>query len=487
MKINEKLTKPITEVNYLRAENVDRYRVIIRFFYEQYEKIQYWLYKEDVFEAMIQTGLFPDYTLDQCQSDLSSLTEWKNLIAIQDTSKVTSIEEFKNRKYRYQLSEYTIEIERMTLKLENLQVEGASLEPTLLERIQYQIMCIETLQDASMEEIHTWWKDLNANFIRLNQNYQDYIRTLNNAKAEEMMKTESFLLFKEKIISYLRNFVKGLQEHAMILEDYIQNIPFENIVVLIEKTVNCEMSIPRMDDKIQKQDVYDNFMARWDSIYSWFVGKNGISEVNRMSDITNEIIRKITRYAQQIGELQNQGANRAEEYKHISDLFGKCQDLSQAHKMSALFFGVDKPLHMQAIYNRNTDSIDSGVYEEEITYYALEPRTRVATKRQRAQDYNLEREQQRLEILEHKQAQNEKLKNYIRDGVVDFEKIDILDGESRKILLSWLSKGLNDANKTSKTDDGREFYIDDSNLKTIEVKCEDGMFVMPSYRICFKG
>lgn len=488
MKINEKLTKPITEVNYLRAENVNRYRVIIRFFYEQYEKIQYWLYKEDVFEAMIQTGLFPDYTLDQCQSDLSSLTEWKNLIAIQDTSKVTSIEEFKNRKYRYQLSEYTIE--RMTLKLENLQVEGASLEPTLLERIQYQIICIETLQDASMEEIHTWWKDLNANFIRLNQNYQDYIRTLNNAKAEEMMKTESFLLFKEKIISYLRNFVKGLQEHAMILEDYIQSIPFEYIAVLIEKAVDYEMSIPRMDDKIQKQDVYDNFMARWDSIYSWFVGKNGISEVNRMSDITNEIIRKITRYAQQIGELQNQGANRAEEYKHISDLFGKCQDLSQAHKMSALFFGVDKPLHMQAIYNRNTDSIDSGVYEEEITYYALEPRTRVATvktKRQPAKDYNLEREQQRLEILEHKQAQNEKLKNYIRNGVVDFEKIDILDGESRKILLSWLSKGLNDANKTSKTDDGREFYIDDSDLKTIEVKCEDGIFVMPSYRICFKG
>lgn len=56
--------------------------------------------------------------------------------------------------------------------------------------------------------------------------------------------------------------------------------------------------------------------------------------------------------AQQIGELQNQGANRAEEYKHISDLFGKCQDLNQAHKMSALFFGVDKPLHMQAIHNQ---------------------------------------------------------------------------------------------------------------------------------------
>lgn len=38
MKINEKLTKPITEVNYLRAENVDRYRVIIRFFMNNMRK-----------------------------------------------------------------------------------------------------------------------------------------------------------------------------------------------------------------------------------------------------------------------------------------------------------------------------------------------------------------------------------------------------------------------------------------------------------------
>ena len=489
MKINEKLTKPITEVNYLRAENVDRYRVIIRYFYEQYEKIQYWLYKEDVYETMIHTGLFPNYTLEQCQSDLSALTEWKNLIAIQDTSKVTSIEEFKNRKYRYQLSEYTIEIERMTLKLENLQVEGASLEPTLLERIQNQIMRIETLKDASSEDIHTWWKDLNTNFIRLNQSYQDYIRTLNSAKAEEMMKTESFLVFKEKIISYLRNFVKGLQEHAMILEDYIQNISFETIVILIEKAVDYEMSIPRIDEQVQKQDIYDNFIARWESIYSWFVGENGISEVNRMSDITNEIIRKITRYAQQIGELQNQGANRIEEYKHIANLFGKCQTLSQAHKMSALFFGVDKTFHMQAIQDRNTDSIDSGVYEEEITYRSLEPRTRIATvktKRQPAKDYNLEKVQQRLEILEKEQVQREILKSYIQDDVIDFKKIDVLDSESRKILLSWLSKGLNDINKTAKTDDGREFFVDDSNLEKIEVKCEDGIFVMPSYRICFK-
>ena len=122
------------------------------------------------------------------------------MIALQDTAKVSSIEEFKNRKFRYQLSKYTIEIERMTLKLENLQVEGASLEPTLLERIHQHILRIQDLQDADINTIHAWWNDLNTDFITLNRSYQDYIRTLNSAKAEEMMKTESFLIFKSTLL-----------------------------------------------------------------------------------------------------------------------------------------------------------------------------------------------------------------------------------------------------------------------------------------------
>lgn len=56
------------------------------------------------------------------------LTEWKNLNTIQDTRRVSSIEEFKNKKFRYNMSEYSVEIERLVLRLENLLIEGASLD-----------------------------------------------------------------------------------------------------------------------------------------------------------------------------------------------------------------------------------------------------------------------------------------------------------------------------------------------------------------------
>ena len=161
MQVSHKLIKPLTEVKYLNADNVSRYRCIMRIFFENYEKLKYWLYQEEVYEEMKSDPLWEDYKLEQCQQDLAMLTEWKNLNTIQDTRKVTSIEEFRNKKYRYQMSEYSVEIERLVLRLENLFIEGSSLEPTLLERIRIDIERMPAMSNEESSKIYTWWTDLN--------------------------------------------------------------------------------------------------------------------------------------------------------------------------------------------------------------------------------------------------------------------------------------------------------------------------------------
>ena len=186
MQITDKLLRSLTEVKYLNADNVDRYRCIMRIFFENYEKLHYWMYQEEVYAQMKEDPYFAEYRPEQCLQDLTTLTEWKNLNTIQDTRKVTSIEEFKNRKYRYQMSEYSVEIERLVVRLENLFIEGASLEPTLLERIRLSIQRFPEMAERDEISVYTWWNDLNNDFVRLNQNYQDYMRDLNSVKAEEM-------------------------------------------------------------------------------------------------------------------------------------------------------------------------------------------------------------------------------------------------------------------------------------------------------------
>ena len=173
MQITDKLLRSLTEVKYLNADNVDRYRCIMRIFFKNYEKLHYWMYQEEVYAQMKEDPCFAEYRPEQCLQDLTTLTEWKNLNTIQDTRKVSSIEEFKNRKYRYQMSEYSVEIERLVVRLENLFIEGASLEPTLLERIRLSIQRFPEMAEQDEINVYTWWNDLNNDFVRLSQNYQD--------------------------------------------------------------------------------------------------------------------------------------------------------------------------------------------------------------------------------------------------------------------------------------------------------------------------
>lgn len=117
MQVSDKLIRPLTEAKYLNADNVSRYRCIMRIFFEHYEKLKYWLYQEEVYEEMIQDPFFADYRMEQCQQDLMMLTEWKNLNTIQDTKKVASIEEFKNKKYRYQLKDEALIREKKRMSI----------------------------------------------------------------------------------------------------------------------------------------------------------------------------------------------------------------------------------------------------------------------------------------------------------------------------------------------------------------------------------
>ena len=74
MQVSDKLIKPLTEAKYLNADNVSRYRCIMRIFFEHYEKLKYWLYQEEVYEEMIKDPFFADYRPEQCQQDLTMLT-----------------------------------------------------------------------------------------------------------------------------------------------------------------------------------------------------------------------------------------------------------------------------------------------------------------------------------------------------------------------------------------------------------------------------
>ena len=491
MQINSKLTKPLTEVKYLTAENCSRYRTILRYFYLQYEKIKYWMYREEIYEELVKYPFFSSYSLELCQHDLDALVEWGNLIPMQDTSKASTVEEFKNKKFRYQLSEYSVEIERLTIKLENINVEGASLEPTLLERIKDHIIKIRNMVHVDSKAVGIWWRDLSNDFIRLNQNYQDYVRSFYSQKAEELMKTREFIAYKDALIDYLREFVKELQKNMHFIEAPLREATSDEINIVLAKVLEYEKSIPRLDVEVSDETFIDNINGKWESIQDWFLGSaNKESEASKIFDITNEVIRKITRYASQISENRGSGANRKEEYRKLCELFLSCRDMEEAHKLSSVAFGIFNTKHIRSGMIRSTESINSSVYDEQPDTVEIRPKIR-GYREKSARSAIENKSERKKEILDQhlRTLVQEKsiIDSYIKDKAIKISELPIIKPHVRITLLRWISKACANENKSAKTDDGRVFKLIGSEDKSMcMLRCEDGNLEMPSYTILFE-
>lgn len=490
--MNNKTYKPILETKYLSTENAWRYRCIMRTFFIFDQRYKHWLYKEDIYDEMKKIDMFDDYAMDQCKQDLDALVQWGNLSAVQDTNKVATYQQFVNKQFRYQMTEYAIEIERMTVRLENIFIEGGSLEPTLLERIKDELKELKTMCHQDEKTAGTWWSLLSADFQRLNQNYQDYIRDWYSLKAEELMKTKSFLLYKEKFIEYLRNFIKELQQYAQEIEHILKQVTEKEGKSIIEKVSHYEHEIPRLDmEEVQYEEIFENIRDKYQSIKNFFLGDSGReSEVEKILSMTNEIIRRITRHAANILEMSNQFSSRKEEYKKVADMFLQCRDIEQAHLLSSQVFGISGYKHFQGNVQRETESINSSIFDEKSCLIITKPKIRHYRERivkTAIKDHWAEKQKAREKILAQRQQEKSVMDTYIQKRTVDFAHIEDLQPFVRETLLRWLAKAMQESNYCSITEYGQKYRIvNPKETKRCVLKCDDGDLDMPAYQIEFE-
>ena len=186
----------IEETSYLSAINALQYRKIMRIFYTEYERMHFQLYKEDILKQIQEEDVA--YSMEQLKQDLEALVKWKNLTPIQDPGRVYTIADYKNKQYRYTMSEYAVEIERMTVRLENLFLESGNLSTNFFVRLESGLEQAEEINNGSLKDINEWWDLIQEDFKRLNQNYQDYLRDFYSGKTDRLMKSVEFIVHKDR-------------------------------------------------------------------------------------------------------------------------------------------------------------------------------------------------------------------------------------------------------------------------------------------------
>lgn len=483
----------ISETAYLSAPNADIYRKIMRHFYREYEKMHFQLYKEDVYALLKEDREFADYTMIQLELDLSALVKWKNLTPIQDPGKVYTIADYKNKQYRYTMSEYAVEIERLTVRLENMFMESANLSTNFFVRLEKSLEEAEQIQNASLKEINEWWDMLQEDFKRLNQNYQDYLRDFYSGKTEHLMKSVEFVLHKDKFIKYLTDFVQELQHHSKRIEQILmRRIPVIEGVIL-EKVIQSEQDIPHAFLEAHgnmEPSIRENVMGKWESLKGWFLGTQGHEcESRKVLKITNDVIRSIIQNAALIVQMQNWGISRKDDYQKFLELFLKCENMEEAHCLSAHVFGIQKIQHFKTNCPREEEGINTSIYAEDPVEFYIKPHSRGYREKKDKRgfsDKSLEKMMQREAYLQSVKEQKEIAMHYVKDKKIIFSQIEETVSETTKnMFLQWITLANMNSQKSGQTEFGQEYRLVQGE-GTCVLKCEDGNLTMPAYIMEFK-
>lgn len=486
------LKKEIKEATYLNTQNTYRYRPIIRCAYQFYQNMKYWVYAEDIYRYIKQNYEIDDYSESDLKVDLDALTKYGNFQTIQDTKKTRTIEEFKNRKFRYQISAVTIELERAVITIENLTTGmRGSLEISLMERFKETLLEFEKVDEyTQISKISSKFNILQNDFKNLNENYQDYLSRFSNPDTDEILKTTEFLAFKESFMKYLHDFVSGIQVNLPYIFKSFRSMSDEKVKVIIEKIVTYEKGIS-MQESYDEKGQFEFYFESFISMKEWFLGTastRGIAE--EILEATNEIIRKITRYALSIAESSMLSSNRNFEYKKIIELFNNSQEEDLSYLSSAVF-GVFKTRHIYLNTERETESIESRIYDENPEEIILNPKIR--TFREKTANKNNMKNRQELkakrleEILFERQKEKELMEALIVDNKISFENLGEISELEKKILLNWISRAM--ANKNGdfvKNEFGMRYKVIKFENERLKLNCIDGTLEMPKYELVFE-
>ncbi|MBU5360880.1 TIGR02677 family protein [Enterococcus raffinosus] len=486
----------IEETAYLNAENVERYRWVMHYFFTQHRQMNMLLYRDDVL-TYVQEKFDGSYGEREVDQDLDQLYQWGNLSRRQEMGEPKSIEEYKNRRYRYQITETSIQIEEM---LERLGTVSGNSQGRLDKNVFQELLdgLQELVQSDLFDEEETYklWERIVRLFSDIQRNTSNYMGYLANEAVVNYMQTEKFLIYKDQFVQYLRDFIVTVQGLHYQIEHQLQLVSQEKLKLVFESMLARERRIPRIDDfQLDQERIKSELFGSFQTMKRWFIDEGDkTSEFSTLIRLTEQMIRRMTGLIQQLSSQFKQYQSRRKDYLQLAHWFDEVASCDEAANRFASIFGSLTWKHYYGVEPIEGTKNES-IWNLSPEVLQLDSRSRKSLLSQRTITYTVDRElkeQQRVEIAEKKNELQTKIAQFITDGEIRLMDDLMVPSEIRVVFLQWISSSLAkdvqvfEEERLVSTNLGYQVGIMIQPEKRITIRSEDGLLEMPQVTMKIK-
>lgn len=491
--LHPSIPKPVVEATYLRTDNTDRYRVITHYFHQRYKLQQHRLKVRQVWEY-VRNAYDPGYTVEMCERDLEALHQWGNLGREQDRETVGSVEEWNNRDYVYDITQWTVRFERMLEDARNDSGTRGSLDPTLIEFIRHNVETFNTTieqLDASKaadpefvsKKIRRPWETLYSQFEELTTSANDFHRELREAYKSDLADLDAFLIYKKVLHENLSGFINELVDARDPLRFYTARWRdtglAARLVSLLAASKATTLAAP--DDGALSAE----FGRQVTAFISWFQHDGGLDALKRTTRNAIQTVIQLTARRIERGRL---AGSRREQLTRLATTFARCETLDEAHLLGALTLGSPGARHVQGVGAWGGMSRTTSVWEQSPQGIPIrrivrgrrpKPRPEPVANRRAARQALLEEEARK------QAAEQEKWDQLFADGPISLTSLEVEDVEVRDRILEALDSCLMSPDGRGTSSDGSTIRLEPPAPGTPPgcLSAPDGDFLLPAFRM----
>ncbi|GCE30204.1 hypothetical protein KDA_56880 [Dictyobacter alpinus] len=336
--------------NYLTpiSDRTDWYRSIMRTFFQSSRKYRYQLTAEDVVEA-VRDDTKMEYHLDACKGDLDRLVKWGNLTTLYDTSRVTTIADFRSPILRYQASPEALEIEGFLASHAHVGASEGGLYqgdlPLLWQALQTVDRWLNDDQSSytpeRRQEIAEQWRQAFTAWEKVVNDAAQYLGSMNQS-AQQAVNMASYLSYKNIVVNYIQSFAQQLVQHSnavrSLLLTWVDTEKKERLLAIITSTPPPIQSLAENPDR-WREDVQQQIEA----FEEWFIRESNVAMFLKAA---RDAVEKVVQRAHALASSMRPHTDYVTMLHGLAGQFMQTDDLQVAQQLYASAFASSTPIHL---------------------------------------------------------------------------------------------------------------------------------------------
>ncbi|MBV9711317.1 MAG: DUF2397 domain-containing protein [Ktedonobacteraceae bacterium] len=495
------LTERLQIFSYLVSSNRVRwYRIIMRVFLQRHRELyRYQLTAQEIRDAVRDT-FDPEYTLEQCQSDLSALKEWGNIITFYDSSRATSISSFLAPALLYQATPAAIAVETFLDEQTRASANSGALRqgdlPRLWESLQRLhdelAIPIHELTTSRSRAIAEEWQRAFEVWNTMAREAAQYLANMINAAQQSRPDLEAFQLYKAAVVAYVHGFAQALTQYSPRirgqLAEWAKTGKQEQLIEIVAR--HLDPPGPTMENRPSQEELLEDARNQVDALANWFAeGKNADSfRRNALAEVD-----KVVRRASILASMGRPSANYAAQLNTLAQQLLVARDGETAQQLFSVAFANLLPIHLPESLAGSPSAISDahrvGAWQEAPSVkLRLRPVNRSSRGNIPLEDPIIDnRTILRDLVAQHEtriREQRERFTRLFAENFLDIGAIDSITPEDRSALLEVIDACLGQAQNQYAAPDGSVILLLNPTEAVFAIlHADDGMVLLPRYRL----